>query len=99
MVPSRRSQEIYLFSKASSLVLGLTNLLVSLPGSYVSRIKRPRHEAPTHPYLRTSDALPPLPCIVVNSWHAQGQNYTYSAVHGMCGWVTVGGDYLFSIYS
>ena len=32
VVPSRRSQEIYLFSKASRPVLGLTNLLVTLPG-------------------------------------------------------------------
>lgn len=32
MVPSRKSQEIYLFSKASRPVLGLTKLLVTLPG-------------------------------------------------------------------
>jgi len=32
VVPSRRSQEIYLFSKASRPVLGLTNLLVNLAG-------------------------------------------------------------------
>jgi hypothetical protein len=32
VVPFRRSQEIYLFSKASRPVLGLTILLVNLPG-------------------------------------------------------------------
>lgn len=32
MVPSRRSQEFYLFFKTSEPVLGLTNLLVNLAG-------------------------------------------------------------------
>lgn len=86
MVPSQRSPKFYLFSKASRPVVGLTNLLVNLPGLLFLEDKAAR-------------ALHPLPCIAVDSWHVQRQNYHYSVVQGMCECVTVGDFYLFSIYS